>query len=102
MTDYALAAKRTEALSERLASLDLFKSITVDVSLGDGGQSASIHGLAIVDEEKLNALSDDDWLDLRRSGALSVIHAHLFSIGATQALASRLARSAPQAADQAA
>lgn len=102
VTDYALAAKRTEALGERLAALDLFKSITVDVSLGDGSQSASIHGLAIVDEEKLNALSDEDWLDLRRSGALGVIHAHLFSIGATQALASRLTRGAPKAADQSA
>ncbi|MGQ3355916.1 MAG: SapC family protein [Phreatobacter sp.] len=102
VTDYALAARRTEALSERLAALDLFKSISVDVSRGDGSQSASIHGLSIVDEEKLNALPDEAWLDLRRSGALGVIHAHLFSIGATQALAGRLTRGAPQPADQAA
>jgi hypothetical protein len=91
VTDYALAAKRTEALCQFLSEHDLFKSVTVDVNQGADRQSASIHGLSIVDEERLGALSDEVFSDLRKRGLLGPIYAHLFSVGSTQALAAKLA-----------
>lgn len=90
VVDFAAVARRTEALCDRLAALDLFKTVTIDVK--KAGATASIHGLEIVDEEKLAALPDDDFLALRRAGFLPSIFAHLFSIGATNELASRLHR----------
>lgn len=98
VTDYALAAKRTEALCEFLSEHDLFKSVTVDVSQGADRQSASIHGLSIIDEEKLAALSDEVFANLRKRGLLGPIYAHLFSVGSTQALAAKLAEASAEGA----
>lgn len=89
MTDFATAAKRTDALVDLLEEMDLFKPITIEVRLA-GGETASILGLSIVDEEKFGALSDADLLKLRHGGHLTAIWAHLFSIGATNALAAKV------------
>jgi hypothetical protein len=89
VTDFAQAAKRTDALCARLEELGLFKSVTIDVQQA-GGASASVHGLAIVDEEKLATLPDDVFLDFRKQGIIGALYGHLFSIGATQNLATRL------------
>jgi hypothetical protein len=41
----------------------------------------------VVDEAALNALSDSDFLDLRKSGALAMIYCHLASSNSWSALA---------------
>ncbi|WP_274704726.1 SapC family protein [Aquabacter cavernae] len=89
ITDFALSARRTEDLCGTLKDLGLLKSVTIDVQ-GPTGPSASIHGLSIVDEKKLAELPDDAFLSLRRNGFLGPLHAHLFSIGATQSLSQKL------------
>lgn len=101
ITDFAQSAKRTETLCETLAGLGLLKGVTIDVQQPGGGASASIHGLMIVDEQKLNDLPEDTFNDVRRKGFLGPIFAHLFSIGATQNLAGKL-QAQDAAADQAA
>lgn len=90
MTDFATAAKRTDALVDLLDEMGLFKSITIEVRLPGGGDTASLLGLSIVDEEKFGALSDADLLKLKHGGHLTAIFAHLFSIGATNALAAKV------------
>lgn len=91
VSDYAQAAKRTEALCVELIKLDLLKAVSIDVKRGDG-ESASIHGLSVVDEEKLGKLADKDFLELRQRGELAALYAHLFSLGTAQALAAKLDR----------
>jgi hypothetical protein len=90
ITDFAQSAKRTETLGEVLAELGLLKGVTIDVQQPGAGPSASIHGLLIVDEQKLNELPEESFNDLRRRGFLGAIYAHLFSVGATQNLAGKL------------
>lgn len=96
VTDFAAAARHTEAMCARLDELGLLKSITIDVQQqGVEGGSASIHGLSIVDEQKLNALPDDVFAELRAKGYLGPVYAHLFSIGATEKLAAKMAPAKP-------
>lgn len=91
VSDFAQAAKRTEALCDQLMRLDLLKTVSIDVKRG-GGEKASIHGLSVIDEEKLGKLADKDFLELRQRGELAAVYAHLFSLGTTQALAAKLDR----------
>ncbi|MDA0690151.1 MAG: SapC family protein, partial [Proteobacteria bacterium] len=44
------------------------------------GQRYNIEGIYTVDEEKFNALSDEDFLELRRQGLIPLIYAHLSSL----------------------
>ncbi len=84
-TDYYAAAKRTEAFSEKLRSLDLLQPITIEAT-PVGGQGAVLHGLLTVSEPKLAALPDERFLELRRSGLLGPLYAHLLSLSAVAAL----------------
>lgn len=77
--EYADAAKATAAFTAELKALDLFHTINTDIRSPDGATS-SFSGFAAVSEERLNALSDEIWLDLRRKGYLAPIHAHLISL----------------------
>ena len=45
-----------------------------------GEQEFNLNGLFIVDEKKLSALSDEDFLSLRKRGFLGPIYAHLGSM----------------------
>lgn len=73
---------------EILRSANLFKQIddagllierNADVTLPDSKQ-ARISGFHVVDEEKLRDLDDDTFLELRRSGALTLIYCQLWSM----------------------
>jgi hypothetical protein len=90
--DYRAAAIRTDAFAKSLQSLGLFRSVSLDARHPDG-QSTVVHGLLVVDEAALNALKDEDFLELRRNGFLKSIYAHLASLGAVSKLADKLAPS---------
>jgi SapC len=99
VTDFAQAARRTEAFTAALVEHDLLKPITIDVRKGSDPAAQSIHGMSVVDEQKLAALSDDAYLALRKPGFIAAIYAHLLSLGAMQALGARQdAKAAPAAA----
>jgi hypothetical protein len=93
VTDFADAAKRTDQLCQRLEDLELLKAVTIDVQQA-GGASASVHGLSIIDEEKLAALPDAVFLEFRTLGLLGALYSHLFSVASAQALATRLTAAA--------
>lgn len=80
---------RTRALCARLVQLELLRSGEVKGRL-DNGMDVNAAGFFMVDEAKLQALPDEVVLELHRSGALALIHAHLLSMGQVQAVADRL------------
>jgi hypothetical protein len=91
--NYRSAAERTDVLSRTLQRLGLFRSVTLDAKLPNG-ESTVVHGLLIVDEEALNALSDEAFLELRQSGFLQPIYAHLFSLATISKLSEKLVEAA--------
>ena len=78
MNDYFAAAKRTEALIASLLKLDLFRAVTIDVRAPHDART--LHGMLVVDMEKLHKLPDADFLALRTDGHLAAIFAHAGSL----------------------
>ncbi|GAA0789233.1 MULTISPECIES: SapC family protein [Pseudomonadati] len=68
-----------------LAEKELFisQTLTVDVA----GEKRNINGLYLIDEQKLNSLSDEDFLELKKRGLLGPIYGHLSSINQVNRLA---------------
>ena len=60
-----------------------------DLEVNLSGQKHNITGLFGIDEKKLNELPDDKFLDLRKSGALSLAYMQLLSVGQVQRLVVR-------------
>lgn len=83
--------KRTREFCERLAALELFKEVTLQV-VPEGGQPLALQGVQVVDEAKLVALEDDKVLSLFRDGELGWVYAHLASLRNVQRLTRRLSR----------
>ncbi|MCL1141878.1 SapC family protein [Shewanella gaetbuli] len=59
------------------------QTLTVDVA----GEKRNINGLYLIDEQKLNGLSDEDYLDLKNRGLLGPIFGHLGSLNQVNRLA---------------
>lgn len=89
-------ARRTAHLCARLNTLGLLTPMKADVTLPDGS-ALTVDGFMVVDEAKLAELSESVVLELHRSGALGLIHAHLLSLNQMRVLIDRHARRAAQA-----
>jgi hypothetical protein len=68
----------TKAFIDELVKFDLLHLQNIGVKVGE--QEFNLNGLFIVDEKKLSALSDEDFLSLRKRGFLGPIYAHLGSM----------------------
>jgi len=77
----------TRALVAELAAAGLIRNSDLQVQLT--GQKHNITGLFGIDEKKLSELPDDQFLKLRHSGALSLAHIQLQSVGQVQRLVLR-------------
>lgn len=64
---------------EKLAEIDLIKAVDVLVHY-ESGQTSVIGGLYSIDEDKLQALSEQEFAQLRQRGYLAPIYAMLISI----------------------
>jgi hypothetical protein len=64
--------------------------------LNDGTQFR-LNGLSVVDETKLRALDRDAVQELFTSGTLTVVYAHLMSLGNLGTLVDRLSKRSPLA-----
>jgi hypothetical protein len=71
--------QRTRLFSKLLLDADLLADMRFDATLTDG-QKVSVEGFLAVDEKKLAMLPDEKVLELHRSGALGLIHAHQISM----------------------
>lgn len=79
LKSYDEEAKRTAQMCARLQQLGLFTEMKADVTLPDG-EKLTVDGFMIIDEPKLAALPDAAVVELHRSGALGLVHAHLVSL----------------------
>ena len=77
----------TVMMVAQLKEAGLIRPSDLEVNLT--GQKHNITGLFGVDEKKLNELPDDKFLELRKSGALSIAYMQLLSIGQVQRLVVR-------------
>jgi len=78
ITTYFEHSQVTQGFVQLLSELDLLVERNLTVEVGD--QKINLNGLYLVDEQKLNELDDEKFLDLRKRGVLAVIYAHLNSI----------------------
>lgn len=84
-------ALRTRAFTARLVELDLLQPMQADATLPDG-QTVSVEGFRVVDEERLRALPDAAALELHRSGMLMLAHLHRASLANMRRLVELKAR----------
>ncbi len=77
---------------ERLFNDETFKTLLTPlrIQLGDGEkQTAGIAGAFSIDEKKLQELSNEDFIELRKKGLIPLIYAHLLSLRMINPLADR-------------
>ncbi len=90
-------AHRTRLFGRTLLELELLQTKRFDATLPDGS-SLSVDGFLALDEARFEALPDDAILKLQRSGMLSMIYAHHFSMGQFRNLLERRLAATPPAA----
>lgn len=79
LADLHGAGQMTERFCRLLAEKDLLNPLNWKIK-GVDGASQNITGAFAVNEGKFNALSDDDFLSMRKSGAIQLIYAHMLSL----------------------
>ncbi|MEM6487665.1 MAG: SapC family protein [Pseudomonadota bacterium] len=89
VTEFQQQFDATRRLCAGLKDLELFEPAQAQFTLGDG-QKAALSGFLRINREKLKALPDDTILQLFRSQALELIHAHLHSLRNIRTMARRL------------
>lgn len=89
--DYFRAAQKNLVLGRALQAMDLLHTISVQ---SRGAEAFVMHGLLAVDEARLAALDDAQFLELRREGLLAPIYAHLLSLASVDRMASASAEAA--------
>jgi hypothetical protein len=72
-------ALRAREFCARLVHLDVLRETKADAVLPDG-KTLSVKGFYSIEEAALRSLPDTTVLDLHRSGALALMHAHLLSL----------------------
>lgn len=77
LIDYYEKDQVSQQITQLLANKGLLSPQTINLSVND--ESLSLAGVYLIDEEKLNALSEQEFLDLRKRGVLPAIYAHLIS-----------------------
>jgi hypothetical protein len=85
---YLQQLKQTREFGAMLLEKDLLREISAQASLVDG-RTYGLNGMHVVDEQKLAELSEEDIIPMFKSGALSLIYAHLLSLRNLQELVER-------------
>lgn len=86
---YHAAAQQTQEFSKALAASGLLVQRQAEISVG-GGQRINFSGFRIIDEQKLAAMPDSDFIEWRKRGWMPFIYAHLFSGAQWQRLTQKL------------
>ncbi|MBV8466888.1 MAG: SapC family protein [Burkholderiales bacterium] len=82
-------AKRDREWLKQVAAAGLLRSVSASAEL-PSGQSVSMDGMWVVDEDKLREISAEQAQEWLKNGVMSLIYAHLLSLGNLPGLASRL------------
>jgi hypothetical protein len=84
----------TQSICKVLSKHNLI--IPLEISIQDGDQTHAVAGLYQIDEAALNTLDNEDFLEIRHSGALPVIYAQLYAKSNIDILAKLMQRSQPK------
>lgn len=76
---YQAMLNATRAVVARVAGHGLFAQRQSNVKLATG-EEIKLTDFQVIDEDKLGALADEAFLDLRRAGALPLVYCHLASM----------------------
>lgn len=82
---YQIMLNATRAIVRQVDQHGLFTDHRSTVTL-ESGESIKLTDFQVIDENALNALPDEAFLDLRRSGALSLVYCHLASMNSWASL----------------
>ncbi len=96
MREFYMQSQTTRVFNKALADMDLLVPQTLTIKLE--GKPREITGIYIVDEKKLNSLSDEQLLDLIKRGLMPAIYAHLMSLQQVQRLGERANKAVAAAA----
>lgn len=86
LVDVAQRAQLTDQFVEILASKGLLAQKKLSLRIAEDEEPYDLTGFYVIDEEKLNQLSDEDFLELRQRGVLPAIFAALMSSLQVQSL----------------
>lgn len=78
LSNYFGSMQITREFCDYLVEKELLIEQTLTVEIN--GEKVQLNGLLLVDEKKLNELSDEEYLELRKRGYLGPIFAHLGSL----------------------
>ena len=84
-------SQRTRPFCAQLIELDLLRSMQADATLPDG-QTLTVEGFQVVDEDRLRSLPGPAVLELHRNGMLMLMNLHIASLANMPALIERKAR----------
>ena len=70
---------KTKVICKQIEEVGILIDRSAEVSLPDGTKTR-VTGFRVVDEKAFNELSDEDFIKLRKSGALTMIYCHLWSM----------------------
>jgi hypothetical protein len=79
VVDYIEKTEITKHFIKLLLSKELLAPQTLNLKI-EGEEEYTLAGLYVIDEQKLNALSDKDFTELRKTGAIPAIYASLLSM----------------------
>lgn len=79
VVDYIEKTEVTQGFIKLLLAKELLAPQTLNLKF-DGEEEYTLGGLYVIDEKKLNALSDEDFIEMRKTGALPAIYAVLMSM----------------------
>lgn len=91
---YNNSRQLTQQICTTLAKHNLI--IPLDISIQDGDQQHSVAGLYQIDEAALNKLGNEEFLEIRHSGALPVIYAQLYAKNNIDILAQYMRQTQPK------
>ncbi|GJM11870.1 MAG: SapC family protein [Pseudohongiella sp.] len=80
LVNIAQQTVQTESVCKFLKEKDLFATQQLQLQHREDAQRYNIDGVYSIDEQKLNELSDEDYLDMRKQGIIPMIYAHLSSL----------------------
>ena len=71
---------QTQEITKYLVEKNLLTTQQVRLQHRPDGRLYNIDGIHVVDEQKFNELSDEDFLDMRSRGLVALVYAHLNSL----------------------
>jgi len=77
-----------EVFCSLLNELELLSPLQINMK--EGEKNVRLEGLLRIDEKKMNALPDEDFLRLRKAGVFALIYAHLLSLVNMRTLGDRM------------